>query len=86
MISKELLELLVCPEDHTPLEVADAALVTRLNEAIAAGALKNRGGQRVEQACDGALIRADRTLAYPVIDDIPVMLVDEAIPLAQLEG
>jgi uncharacterized protein YbaR (Trm112 family) len=86
MISKELLELLVCPENRTPLVEADAALVKRLNEAIGAGTLKNRGGQRVEQPCDAALVRADRTLAYLVLDGIPVMLVDEAVPLAQLDS
>lgn len=86
MISKELLELLVCPENRTPLAEADAALVKRLNDAIAAGALNNRGGQRVEQPCDGALVRADGAMAYLVVDGIPVMLVDEAVPLAQLES
>jgi uncharacterized protein YbaR (Trm112 family) len=86
MISKELLELLVCPENRTPLTQADSALVAQINDAIAAGALKNHAGQRVEQKCDGALVRADGAIAYLVVDGIPVMLVDEGIPLAQLDA
>jgi uncharacterized protein len=86
VISKELLDLLVCPDNRTPLAPADAALVARINAAIAAGKLKNKGGQRVEHPIDEALVRADGAIAYPIIDDIPVMLVDEGIPLAQLEA
>ena len=84
MISKELLDLLVCPADHTPLELADEDLVARLNQAVAAGGLVNKAGERVEQRLDGGLLRQDRALLYPIVDDIPVLLLDEAIPLDQL--
>jgi uncharacterized protein YbaR (Trm112 family) len=30
----------------------------------------------------GGLVREDRQWLYPIVDDIPVMLVDEAISLA----
>ena len=30
---------------------------------------------------DSGLVREDRTILYPVRDDIPIMLVDESIPL-----
>lgn len=81
MIDPGLLKILCCPETHQPLTVADAALVARLNEGIAAGALKNRGGNVVEEKLDGALIRTDRTVAYPVRKRIPIMLLEEAIAL-----
>jgi uncharacterized protein YbaR (Trm112 family) len=84
MIDRELLEILVCPQDHTPLEVADAGLVARLNQAITAGKLKNRGGQLVRKTIQGGLVRQDKTLLYAIIDDIPVLLVDDAIPLDQI--
>jgi len=80
MISKELLEILVCPQDRTPLELADPDLVARLNRLVAAGVLKNMAGDKVEQSLDGGLVREDGTLIYPIVDGIPVMLVDEAIP------
>ena len=84
MIDKKLLGILVCPTDHTPLSIAGEQLITRVNRAIAAGRVKNQAGRPVEQPIEGGLLRADKTLLYPVVDDIPVLLADEAIPLAQI--
>ena len=33
---------------------------------------------------EGALIRADRAIAYPIRDDIPVMLVAEGLVIPQV--
>jgi uncharacterized protein len=85
MISKELLDILVCPERRTPLSVADELLLSAVNRAVAERRLKNRAGERVEKPLDGGLVSSDRAVLYPIIDDIPIMLVDEAIPLDQLE-
>jgi uncharacterized protein YbaR (Trm112 family) len=81
MIGKELLDILVCPQDRTPLELANPDLVAKLNRSIAAGVLRNMAGEKVEQPLDGGLVREDGTLLYPIVDGIPVMLVDEAIRL-----
>jgi uncharacterized protein YbaR (Trm112 family) len=82
MIDSELLRILCCPETRQELRLAEAALVENLNRQIAAGALHNRAGQTVSEKLDGGLVRADGKLLYPVHQDIPVMLVDEAIPLS----
>ena len=84
MIDRELLDLLVCPEDHTPLVLADEQLVARLNQAIAARGIKNQSGLPVREPIHGGLVRRDKTLLYPIIDDIPVLLAEDAIPLDQL--
>jgi uncharacterized protein YbaR (Trm112 family) len=84
VIDKDLLEILVCPENHTRLKLAEGELVAKLNEAIAAGRLHNRGGELVTEPIDGGLVREDGSLIYPIRDDIPVMLVDEALPLEGL--
>ena len=85
MITPELLAMLRCPEDHSRLTAADAALLARLNAAVASGRLKNRAGQTIEKPLDGALVRADGQVAYPIIDEIPILLVDEGIRLAEME-
>ena len=86
MIDPELLKLLVCPVDRTPLKPADEALLSEVNRAIRAGTVRNRVGAPVEQPLDAALVREDETLLYPVVDEIPVLLADEAISLDAIRG
>ncbi|MDH4121838.1 MAG: hypothetical protein OEV94_09060 [Deltaproteobacteria bacterium] len=84
MMDEQLLEILVCPETKEPVSLADKALVARVNEAIGRGTLKSKGGQPVTEPVDGGLVRQDGKRFYPIRDDIPVMLTEEAIllPLA----
>ena len=86
MIDHELLDILVCPETKQPLHLAEDALLGRVNSAIAAGRLRNRGGQVVERELEQGLVREDGQVLYPVWDDIPVMLLDEALTLDDSTG
>ena len=81
MIDQELLDILACPEDKTPVKLAEASLIEEINRRIEAGSLKNRAGNAVEKKIDGGLIREDGKYLYPIEDEIPIMLIDEAIPL-----
>ena len=81
MIDSELLNILCCPETHQDVAIADQALVDRLNLGIAAGRIANRAGKPVQEKIEGGLIRQDRKILYPIRDKIPVMLIDEGIPL-----
>lgn len=88
MIDKQLLEILVCPQNHTPLSLADEELIERLNRAVTAEDVKvvNLGGAPVEEPLAGGLVRQDGKILYPIVDDIPVLLVGEAISLEQIDG
>ncbi len=80
-VSRELLDILVCPETKQPVAPAAAEILEKLNEEIRAGRLRNRGGAAVEKEITDALIREDAKVLYIVDDDIPVMLVEESIEL-----
>lgn len=81
MLSPELLKILCCPETHQSLREAAQDLVERLNRQIASGQLKNRAGKAAAGPLSGGLIRDDGKYLYPIREEIPIMLVDEALPL-----
>ena len=81
MIDPGLVKILCCPETHQELHLAEAAVIDQLNGQVSAGALQNRAGQAVQEKIEGGLIRADGKYLYPIRHNIPVMLVDEGIPL-----
>ena len=81
MVDQELLDILVCPETKQPVRLAGTDLLRMLNRAIAAGEVKTRDGQLVGDRIEEGLVREDNGVLYPVRDSIPIMLIDEAIPL-----
>lgn len=75
-VDDTLLEILVCPEDKSGLELIPlpdplrVELVERYRDQFRDGEPEVREGLRCE--------RCGRV--YPIVSDIPVMLVDEAVP------
>ncbi len=84
MINPELIAILVCPETKQPLSVATAEILDRVNKAVEEGSLRNQGDDGVRDRIEEGLVREDGKVMYPVRDDIPVMLLDEAIRLDTL--
>ena len=80
-VSRELLDILVCPETKQPLEFASEALLAQLNARIRNGVLRNRGGGAVGAELEAGLLRQDGKVLYPVEGDIPVMLVEESLEI-----
>lgn len=83
-LDEQLLKILVCPRDKTPLRAAEEALLARANEAIAAKQLKKQDGELCTDTIAHGLLNGDGSLLYRVQDGVPVLLVDEAIPTEQL--
>ncbi len=81
MLNAELLALLVCPATHQDVALATPVEIAQINEAVRKGQMRNVAGNTVNQSVEGALIRADRSIAYPIRDGIPVMLVAEGLVL-----
>lgn len=75
-VDPELLEILVCPESKGELEVVElpeelrARLADRYREHF----------RDEEPVVTEGLYSPDSGLLYPIVSDIPVMLVDEALP------
>lgn len=83
-MDKRLLDILCCPASKQPLRPLSRGQLDTLNRAIAGGGILTTGGGAVPAALGQGLITADGKLIYRIEDDIPVMLVEEAIGTAQL--
>lgn len=83
-LDAELLTILCCPETKQEVTLLDEASLRTLNEKIGTGELQNKGGGVVKEKLDGGLLRADRTVVYPIRDAIPIMLIDEGITVKGL--
>lgn len=76
---QQLLSILCCPENKQAVSLIDQEKLQILNEKIAMGKLQNKSGRLVKEKLGGALLRADQTVAYPIRDGIPIMLIDEGL-------
>ncbi|MGI9534313.1 MAG: Trm112 family protein [Thermodesulfobacteriota bacterium] len=83
-IDEKFLEIICCPETKQDLHLAEDSLIGKLNKLIEEQKLLNRIKQPVKDKLDGGLIREDGKYIYPIIEDIPILLIDESIPLESL--
>ncbi|NOZ03208.1 MAG: Trm112 family protein [FCB group bacterium] len=83
-IQKELLDILCCPETKEPVTLIDESLVVKINDAIRSGVIRYRNGETVTEIIDSGLLREDKKYLYPIRNDIPIMLIEEAIDMSTI--
>jgi len=85
-VDRKLLDLLVCPSTRQPLALVDNRDLQAINQAIAAGGVVRGDGSPQSEPLREALVTRDRKRVYRVDDGIPVLLAEEALATAQVDG
>lgn len=81
MLTEEVLELLQCPLTGKKLSLASDQMILSVNEAIANGNARDRIEQKVSQKIDGGLVTDEGAWLYPIREEIPTLVVEEAIDI-----
>lgn len=87
-MDRKLLDLLVCPITRQSLAVLEGRGLQAFNAAIASSSAtvtRDDGSIQTEPLRE-ALVTGDRKRVYRVDDGIPVLLGDEAMATAQVDG
>ncbi|HLS83853.1 MAG TPA: Trm112 family protein [Arenimonas sp.] len=85
-MDRKLLDILCCPTSRQPLALLSDGEREAINAAIAAGTIRRADGQAQATPLAEGLITRDRRTVYRVEDGIPVLLAEEALDTAQVEG
>lgn len=85
-MDKKLLEILVCPTTKVPVKLLGKDRLDILNRIVETGEVRHADGSPVSAPLSAALITEDGRTLYPIDDDIPIMLEDQAIAANQIPG
>ncbi|MES2858768.1 MAG: Trm112 family protein [Pseudomonadota bacterium] len=85
-MDRKLLDILACPATRQPLALLEAAGLSALNRAIGAGGVRRNDETGQAESIREALVTRDRKTVYRIDDGIPVLLVEEGIATAQVDG
>ena len=79
-VDQDLLDILVCPKTRAELELVE--LPAELRQSLAD---KYREHFREEEpVVEQGLYCEESQLVYPIVSDIPIMLIDEALPASSI--
>jgi uncharacterized protein YbaR (Trm112 family) len=78
-----VLDLIRCPITLEKLEMAPVELVERLRTSVRAGTLTNRLGTSVTDDFQSGLLNESKSWFYPMADEIPTLVPDEAIACSE---
>ena len=78
-INETMLEWVRCPASHQSLRIATPDELARINVFLGESQLATVGGDAIAEPLEGALIREDGKILYPVVDGIARLIVDDGI-------
>jgi len=82
-LPSHLLDILCCPVSHQPLRPLDKSRLKALNQRIRDGGVVYVDHSSITEPVSAGLITRDDKVIYAIEDDIPVLLPDRGIALAQ---
>jgi len=85
-ISKELLDILCCPQTKKRVTVLPNDKIALVNDRIAQQQVRDADGNIIDRPLTEALLTEDGRTIYRVDEGIPVMLIGNAIPTDQFPG
>lgn len=85
-MDRKLLDILVCPVTRQPLALLDKAALDAVNRAIAGGGVRRNDDSVQAEPLREALVTRDRKTVYRIDDGIPVLLAEEGIATARVDG
>jgi uncharacterized protein YbaR (Trm112 family) len=80
-VSPELLEILVCPRSKRKLQLADTAVLDRVNALIKSGKCREISGALVSEPATEGLYEPEDQVFYFIREEIPVLVYDNAVRL-----
>lgn len=84
-MDKKLLDILACPVTRQPLALLETSRLKSLNAAIESGGV-HFGEHAQTEPLREALITRDGKRVYRIDDGIPVLLPEEGLEAASIEG
>ena len=81
-----LLDIVCCPATRQPMVSMSSATLAKLNGLVREQKIRDRDDALVTDELKAALVTDDGKLAYPVVNGIPVLLVERGIALSQLSA
>ncbi|MBN00440.1 MAG: hypothetical protein CMJ77_15090 [Planctomycetaceae bacterium] len=76
-----LLQSLRCVHTSSRLKSVEPQFCAQLNARIADERVFDALGRKIERSVDGLLVNEDASYGYPIFDEVPHLLRDEAIVL-----